>query len=245
MADVIKLRLGHPEKTVLLALANYCDAEGGSCFPSVARLAFDCGISEQTVRRALKSLRDYSGYISFKPSAGRNSTRYQIATEMISNLIRNGSNPTKVEGSAETQPYHGGSPTLPPWMPNPTMVAPYPINEPTKEPTNMAPPSALPDWVPVEAWDSWRKYKGKKLTPLARNLQLAKLGELRDQGHNPTTVINLAIESGWATFYAPRPQLVVGKKSQADRRAETNAAIWGARNEPEPTDITGQSERVA
>jgi hypothetical protein len=44
---------------------------------------------------------------------------------------------------------------------------------------------------------------------------------------------------------APPLRAVPGAKSQAERRAEVNAAIWGVRNEQQPTDITGESERVA
>lgn len=49
----------------------------------------------------------------------------------------------------------------------------------------------------------------------------------------------------WLGRATPPVLRAVGAKSQSDRRAEVNAAIWGVRNEPEPTDITGQSERVA
>lgn len=41
---------------VLLCLANYADASGGSAFPSVARLCADTGLSESTVRRRLSML---------------------------------------------------------------------------------------------------------------------------------------------------------------------------------------------
>jgi hypothetical protein len=49
----------------------------------------------------------------------------------------------------------------------------------------------------------------------------------------------------WLGRATPPVLRAVGAKSQSERRAEVNAAIWGARHEPEPTDITGQSERVA
>jgi hypothetical protein len=108
-----------------------------------------------------------------------------------------------------------------------------------------APATPLPDWLPPAVWEEWREHRGKKLTPLARKKQLAKLGELRAQGNDPVAVVNQSIERGWSGFFAVHTQFAVGGKTLADRRAEVNAAIWGVRNEPEPTDITGESERVA
>jgi hypothetical protein len=78
--------------------------------------------------------------------------------------------------------------------------------------------------LPADAWEQWRKAKGKKLTPLARKLQLAKLGALREQGHDPTAVIALAIESGWSTFYPPRPA--------RNQRESFSAALWGGASNP-------------
>jgi hypothetical protein len=86
MADVIRLKMDCHEKFVLLMLANYCDAEGGSCFPSVSRLAGDTGMSESSVKRALRNLRDYSGLIQVTPGGGAKSNRYQLATALITQL---------------------------------------------------------------------------------------------------------------------------------------------------------------
>lgn len=86
MSDVLKLQLEPSCKFVLLMLANYCDAEGGSCFPSIARLVKDTCLSEATVHRALKSLRDYSGLIAVTPGGGSKSNRYQIDLQMVTKL---------------------------------------------------------------------------------------------------------------------------------------------------------------
>jgi len=51
--------LKNPEKTVLIALAyrdNHDDPHG--CFPSIPRIAKDCGISERTAQRCLRNLEE-------------------------------------------------------------------------------------------------------------------------------------------------------------------------------------------
>lgn len=50
------------EKLLLLALANYADADG-ECWPSQTTLTFDTGLSERTIRTALASL-EASGLLS-------------------------------------------------------------------------------------------------------------------------------------------------------------------------------------
>lgn len=102
-------------------------------------------------------------------------------------------------------------------------------------------PVAPPDWLPKEAWQKWARHRGSKLTPAAVTLQTNKLAKLRDLGHNPAEMIDLAIESGWATFYPPRPQ----PARSGDAKAAVTAEIWkGAKDNEQPTDITGESERI-
>lgn len=50
------------ERLVAAALAQHMDAAGGSCFPSVSRLAEETSLSRRTVQRALRSLEE-SGWI--------------------------------------------------------------------------------------------------------------------------------------------------------------------------------------
>lgn len=106
----------------------------------------------------------------------------------------------------------------------------------------------LPPWMPPE-WRDWIDHRGRKATPQAQALQIAKLSELRDRGHDPSAVIRLAIESGWATFYEPKPP----RKSNgngggraptlAEREAATMDEITG-RSRRDERDITDYSERV-
>jgi DNA-binding transcriptional ArsR family regulator len=55
---VRRTKMPLPRKGLALALATYANRDGTNAHPGVARLAADCGINEQSVRRHLKALRD-------------------------------------------------------------------------------------------------------------------------------------------------------------------------------------------
>ena len=114
---------------------------------------------------------------------------------------------------------------------------------PTRE---RAAPSALPDWLPPDAWQRWARHRGSKLTPQAITLQLGKLTALRANGHEPQTLIDLAIESGWSTFYAPRGT-VTATSGRHDARAKTAGEIWKGQPDERPNErvIDGEVQRVA
>jgi hypothetical protein len=80
---VWKLQLRPPEKLVLLKLADCCDDEGANAFPSVSRIARECGMSDRTVQRSLALLRS-KGLVSVQAEhdcAGRFPTTYKIHPE--------------------------------------------------------------------------------------------------------------------------------------------------------------------
>jgi hypothetical protein len=129
MADVIRLKMDCHEKFVLLMLANYCDAEGGSCFPSISRLAADTGISESSVKRALRNLKSYSGLIQVTPGGGVRSNRYQLATALIAQFAAANTPVTLTPVSVDP-----GQPDPPPGSHRPPTQVTV-THDPTKEPT--------------------------------------------------------------------------------------------------------------
>lgn len=59
-----------------------------------------------------------------------------------------------------------------------------------------------PDWLDREAWAEWCDYrKGKKWTPRAQALGIAKLLELRGSGNDPLAVIRQSIAAGWTGLF--------------------------------------------
>jgi hypothetical protein len=76
-----------------------------------------------------------------------------------------------------------------------------------KEKRGAVAPVPLPDWLPATAWQDWcdhRKAIRKAMTPKARQLNIARLAELRTEGHDPVRVIENAIASNWTGLYAPK-----------------------------------------
>lgn len=82
IAWAIQQRAGGPtEKAILMALANYADANG-ECWPSYKTLADDCEVSRRTVIRVMERLVE-SGLIEKRPDSrtngGDTSNIYRIA----------------------------------------------------------------------------------------------------------------------------------------------------------------------
>lgn len=58
MAWAVKWDLPVKQKITLLMLSNRINSDTGRCFPSIKGLAADCGMSETSVREALRSLKE-------------------------------------------------------------------------------------------------------------------------------------------------------------------------------------------
>lgn len=58
MTWAVKFELPVKQKIVLLMLANRTNSDDGKCIPSMDRLARDCGMSKDSVKRAIKELSD-------------------------------------------------------------------------------------------------------------------------------------------------------------------------------------------
>jgi hypothetical protein len=69
-----------------------------------------------------------------------------------------------------------------------------------KEKPPKPPPLAVPDWVPVDAWEGYvemRRLKKKPLTARAQAGIVAELARLRDAGHDPGAVLDQSTVSCW------------------------------------------------
>lgn len=63
---------------------------------------------------------------------------------------------------------------------------------------------ALPDWVPVEAWQEWLKIRPKVKapnTPYALRLALKALTDLKNEGQDPEAVLNQSALRGWRGLF--------------------------------------------
>lgn len=88
-----------------LCLADHADHDGGSIFPSVARIAKKTQQSERTVQRHLAAMRS-SGWLQVvKNSSGKpgEATTYRIPVDLIP--IQDGVRVTKLHPSAKSYPH--------------------------------------------------------------------------------------------------------------------------------------------
>lgn len=115
--------------------------------------------------------------------------------------------------------------------------------KPKKSKTTPAPPMALPDWVPVDAWDAFlamRKAIRKPVASSAWPLALQKLEHLRAAGNDPRAVLEQSTLNSWQGLFEvkeghalaraspPGPPSNLGKAGQATARA---AEQWLAEQE--------------
>lgn len=103
-----------------------------------------------------------------------------------------------------------------------------------------APAVDIPEWMPQEPWAAFvamRKAKGKRapFTDAAKAGIIRELSKLRDQGHDPATVLQASVNSGWSGVFAPKgpppitatvavnPQIEATKRLLAEQAAAPRA----------------------
>lgn len=70
-----------------------------------------------------------------------------------------------------------------------------------------APPSAVPDWMPIESWTGYlemRKARKKVPTDRAVELLIGVLGKMREQGHDIAAVLDTSTKNCWTDVYLPK-----------------------------------------
>jgi hypothetical protein len=119
---IVRSELGASAKLVALVLSTHMDADGGSCFPSLATLSRETSRARSTVCQALDDL-DHAGLIERVRGGPGRSTRYR-ATSSITGLplVRSPDSASsvtepedvhedvqKISGRAAARPRRGGS----------------------------------------------------------------------------------------------------------------------------------------
>ena len=76
---------------------------------------------------------------------------------------------------------------------------------------------AAPEWLDANAWVEWCGYRhGRKWTPRAAELAIAKLAELRAAGHDPRLVIEQSIANGWTGLFPIKAMRTDQRESKLD-----------------------------
>ena len=83
MHEVFGKEVDHSEQAVLLAMADHADDEGGSCFPSVDRIAYKTGYKPRNVIRVMGELRQKGVLEVVAHATAQRSTEYRIHLERL------------------------------------------------------------------------------------------------------------------------------------------------------------------
>ncbi|WP_394694887.1 helix-turn-helix domain-containing protein [Pseudoxanthomonas japonensis] len=224
-------RLSAGDIAVLIAILDRMNAEGFA-WPSLNRIAEDALISRATVVRSVKTLVE-SGYLERDSGTRIDSNRYRMGRCTDEPTGGRSGEPT---GRCTDEPGVGAGVSL--------EVGARMSLKPTQENIPIEPArlardkaasaDALPQWLDPAAWDLWKRHRGRKLTDLAASMGIKRLETLRCEGHDPAKLIELAVESGWPSFY-PRESTRYGavpvgalpgdQRAAADVHAANEAAI--------------------
>jgi len=199
----------------------------GDCWPAISTISERTCLGRSTVIRAIEGL-ERAGHLKADRSNGRH-TRYTVTPNLglfTANQSRSDTGPALTPVPIR-DPSRCGT-TRPALTPDPSRsdTGPVPQRDTNrKEPKGTVNKSnrqdarekrALPDWLPDDLWRDWVEYRkgGKgRFTEKAEALSLRTLTKLRDAGHDPRRVIELAIERGWTGLFAPRDDAVSARGS--------------------------------
>lgn len=181
----------------------------GKCWPGIAYLKKRLGIRPATVIAATRLL-EGAGFIRIQKTRGKGNV-YELAhfrqsaseveLEAISTAETHGVSEAEtvmtVSRNSQTVSQTTERP-VPPRKPNKTL-------EPRlNEQDNGASALQLPDWVPEESWQDFlemRRELRKFPTIHAQDLLVRKLGQLRNEGHDPKAVLEQSIINSWQGLF--------------------------------------------
>ena len=216
-------------KLVVLAMANFSNADGSSIRPAVATVARRSELSPKQARRHIQALVEM-GVLALengRTSGGRIPTHYALNLEVLATL-----NPAAY-GSVEekVQPSHTGTSTLPPVSLNPPTDGSQP-SLPTlpsnvgeggvvpKAPssTGLAHSRQIPAELRVELFDAL--VANGPGTPSRISALIDKAHTLVKAGHDINSMAEQALEAGWKRWpQPPLPSLPPIQKNRATTRA--------------------------
>ena len=145
VSEIWDMDLSCRARTVF-AYLSYCSNRNGESFPSVARIAKECGMSENTARRKLNELID-KGFISSRPRMVKTINGNRQTSNVYRILLERGSRksaPKPPESAAEKKKAE----KLPeaPAQAKPEAPAPAAMNAlPGMQPASAAPPAKKPE----------------------------------------------------------------------------------------------------
>ena len=98
--------------------------------------------------------------------------------------------------------------------------------EPSMEPSRNIDRVALPDWLPMDAWNGWvemRKQRKRPLTDRATSRAINKLDAIRAKGHDIEDLLDRSTINGWLDIYEPKGKTNAGNSAKPTE--PTNAMV--------------------
>jgi hypothetical protein len=83
MGRVWELDIGHPEQTVLLAMADHASHDGTDCYPSIGLLTWKTGYSRRQVQRLVHKLEDAEILVRAADAGDHRPCLYEIVLDGV------------------------------------------------------------------------------------------------------------------------------------------------------------------
>jgi hypothetical protein len=177
--------LSSTQKLVLLALADWANDEG-LCWPSIERVAKKSSLKKRAVQLAIRSLEEMQ-FIRREEVIGKGNRYWiQIPVHQMHPCIK------------DTPPVHEMHETRALDAPNTLDI--HQLNTKCIK-------GALPDWLPMDAWNGWvamRKQRKRPLTDRATAMAINKLDAIRNKGHDIEDLLDRSTINGWLDIYEPK-----------------------------------------
>lgn len=196
--------LSSTQKLVLLALADWANDEG-LCWPSIHRLATKASLTSRAVQKTIRSL-ELVGFIRREEVLGKGN-RYWVSIPL------NDAHPC----TTFTPPLNDVHPTPELGSPNTSII---------HQSNTKFIKAALPDWLPIDAWQGWvemRKQRKRPLTDRATNRAINKLEALHTAGHDIGELLDRSTINGWLDIYEPKG--ITNAGNSAKPTEPTNAMV--------------------
>lgn len=179
-------------KLVLLILADRHNGDTNRCDPSMERVAADCGMSRDSVRRQVKALVD-KGLIEVHSR--------REGTINLTNFFSFKMQQMTPPPANSTHPLPSNS------TPNQEVLNQEVKTTPAAS-KSTSPKFRPPAWIDGEAWEGYlevRRHKRAVMTERALSGVVRRLEQFRAGGHDPNAILETSVRSSWADVYEPKP----------------------------------------
>ncbi|WP_430233928.1 hypothetical protein [Nitrosomonas communis] len=247
---------GGSEKLAMLALADWCNDQGGSLHPSIAGIAKKINTSESQARRIIHKFID-EGYLTVVANHdGGNpgqSRHYKLNIKKLSEGSTDATPSMDATPSTDAtpsmdarDPLHGCARPLAPMTPEPPLT----INKPSlKEKINKKENSAInrPDDIPEQIWNDFLVLRKLKKAPVTDTALNGIRKEATKAKIRIADALEICCQNGWAGFKAEwmqRQQAPPRQPSKQEMATIAARSFFKNQGERHEREVTGTAEFI-